>query len=329
MSPYRYMRNFIYSGTRVGWRLFAVAIVFLLGMGSAFANCATLTFSSIPSSVSWVGGTGNGYNPFDASDRVQSVTVTVRKTGGSCSFFIGATTGGGDTFTSRTLTGSGNSLPFNLYTTSTRTNVIKDLPNATASDLIAGSFTSSGTQTKTITYFYDIAPQQIVAPASYSRSMQIKLYEVNGSTQTLSQTANVNHTATVNTLAELSLIASGGAFDSSSTTQSLNLGSMATSQNVGFDMRVRGNTGFDIQLSSQNRGVLRHSDSSVTDTVPYVMTVNGGTLNLSGGSGTTFNGPSTKTALTGSVFPVVISVGAQTGTAGTYSDVISVSVISN
>jgi len=322
------MRNFIHLG-QAGWRLLAVAVASVLGMGSAYADCSTLTFNSIPSTVSWVGGTGNGYNPFDASDRVQSVTVTIRKTGGTCSFVIGATTGGGDTFTTRVLNGSGNTLPFNLYTTSTRTNVIKDLPNATTSDLIVGSFTSNGTSTKTVTYFYDIAPQQIVAPASYSRSMQIKLYEVNGSTVSLSQTANVNHTATVNTLAELSLIASGGAFDSGSTTQSLNLGSMATAQNVGFDMRVRGNTGFDIQLNSQNRGVLKHSDSSVTDTVPYVMKVNGATMNLSGGGGATFDGPSTKTGITGNVFPVEISVGAQTGTAGTYTDVISVSVISN
>ncbi len=299
----------------------------LVGSGLAQAACQNLAFGTIQGTVSYIGA-GSGYNSFDPTDRAQSVTLSVTKTNGSCSYFITASPGNSSNYNARQLFGP-NRLTYNLYPLANSTVVLGDLPGATASQTIVGTL-SGGTSTNNHTYQFDIPVQQIVAAGSYSDTVQFKLYQGDINGNTLAQMVNVTHSASVPSVAELSLVATGGAFDVTSVSRALNFGTLSQGQTLATDLLVRGNNGFDVTMQSLNGGVMALSPALDTSTVPYTLTVNGAGASLAG-AGTTVATVGSATTLSGNRFPIQVTIGAISGgaSAGTYTDSITVTVTSH
>lgn len=309
-------------------RALAVAAILALSAAPAWAGC-TMTISSLANPVSWLGGGGTGYDVFDATDHIQTVAVSVKKTAGSgCSYFIAATAGGSGSFNSRKMISGANSLTYNLYTSAAKTNILEDLPGATSSQVISGTFTSTNT-TQNKNLYFDIPVQQIGKPGTYIDTLSVKLYSGTVSSNTLVQTVTgQKFQASVVAVAQMSLVPTGQAFNQASTTQSLNFGTLSAGQALGFDMRARGNNGYGVTMQSANSGVM--TSAGTTDTVPYTLSVGGSNVNLSGGIAVTVASATTPSTVNGNLSAVLATIGAIAGiSSGSYSDTITVVITSN
>lgn len=301
----------------------------------AEAACNRLTFNAIPSAVNWLGGAGSGYGVFDAANRTQAVMFTVRRRSGACSYFITATTLGADTFTNRQLRSGNNALNFNVYTTSTRTNIIRDVPSAGPNDVLVGGFSPGGAAVNNGTYYFDISPQQVVPPGFYQTTMQFKLFEGDLINNTLVASVQITHEANVLSATEISLGTPGQAFDPSRVATSFDFGVINGAIGQGqrqtsISLGVRTNSGYTVNLQSQNGGVMRLSNPRDTSAVPYILTVNGALANLSGGKSVKVAQGTGLTGAGGIALPLNVSVNPPQGSAqpsaGTYTDAITVLV---
>lgn len=302
----------------------------------AAATCSGLSFGSLPSSVNWLGSGGTGYAVFDAADHVQSVAFTVVRRSGTCSFFVTASVPGGtDTFTSRQLHAGAGALRFNLYTTTTLTNILRDVPSAGPNDVISGSFGNGGTNTVILTYYFGIAPLQVVPPGSYRTTMQFRLFQGNLMSNTLVQSLNVVHQSSVPPVTDVSLAGAGQPFDPLRRVASFDLGVLNSGvrgalRQASGNLQVRTNSGYLVTLQSQNSGALRIGPGDA-NAIKYTLTVNGAVADLTGGRPVSVASGAGVTSAAGIGHSIVVSVDLSQpnlarASAGSYSDVITISV---
>ena len=154
---------------RAGWRIFLGCMVaMVIGLSSIAEACNSLRFRNLGAQVTWQGGSGSGYEVFDSGQTVQAVTFDIRKSGPTgCNYFVVISVGGNGTF-SRQLSGSGNTLEYNFYTSAALSSVVKDVPTATSSEIISGSFSGAGTQDASHTVQVNIPPLQVVPPGRFT-----------------------------------------------------------------------------------------------------------------------------------------------------------------
>jgi hypothetical protein len=124
----------------------------------------------------------------------------------------------------------------------------------------------------------------------------------------------------------LSIADSGGSFDQSDTSETLDFDGLEDGEYKSFDIRVKGNTGYNISMTSDNESTLANTGSTQS-TVPYTIKVGGSTKDLSGGSSVVVGGSYFLMASTGDAYPVQVTIGT-VGDAdpGTYTDIISVEI---
>jgi len=347
---------------RLGWRfasdsrrhlVVAVlgALAAIAGTGAAEASCGGVTLGSFsPNPVNWQGGSA-GYDPLDSSNYSQSVTFTLSKNFGSCTVLIGATTGGGDTGSNRTLANGSTTLSFNIYTDSLLRNYFKNPPDATSNQVISYTFNLNPShQTTTLTFYYNVPPQQLtgtgvlVPTGTASRTVTFSGYvgSLNNPGSAVTST-NVNFQANVLSDMQISIVPSGQSFNPSATSQTLTLQTidLQTAASGALDLWVRANTGFKLQLASQNHGVMKYSaNPSDPSTVPYTLSIkiNGSYTPISLGSTVTLSASTSATALGGLDYPLSIAISSLSNTAsfpanqnlpisGNYGDVITITGI--
>ncbi|HEY3920363.1 MAG TPA: spore coat protein U domain-containing protein [Stellaceae bacterium] len=318
---------------------------------AAAASCNGVAIGSFsPNPVSWR-GSSTGYDPLDSTRYAQSVTFTVSKNTGPCTVIIGATVGDADSGTNRTLARGSNTLSFNLYTDSQLQNVWRNPPNATSNQVITYTFNSAPPhQTATLTFYYNIPPQQLtsanmlVPTGTYSRQVTFYVYTgtLNNPGSAVSST-NVNFQASVQSDMQVSVVPQGQSFSLSSTSQTVTLQTidLQTAASGAVDLWVRANTGFKLQLASQNKGVMKYSANPADpSTVPYTLSVKvDGTytpVNLNNTA--TLSAASGATGLGGNDYPISIAVtnlanttsfptGQNLPLAGSYADVVTITGI--
>jgi len=267
---------------------------------------------------------------------VQTQTVTIEdKNKKECDYAVTFTSGGGSSYQRRIESGA-NSLRYQLYKDAGLTQVLKDVPDITNStEYITGYFPDGATATQTVTFYVqiplDLATQPAIRPAgTYSDSFSVKVWQGTypAFTSNLKDSKGINISATIQKLIELSLVNSGGAFNSAQTNYSVLFGTLPTSgATQGFDLLVRSNAGFSVSLSSQNNGKLKHS--SANSTVDYNLSVNSAPVSLvnsqtlpvqvASGSG--------QTSLGGATHAMSITTGTtDLSIAGSYQDLITVTI---
>lgn len=319
-------------------RLVVFLGLFMLLPHQAHALCVNLAFGSVPSAATFKGR--GGYAVYDPQEYLQTVSFEVRAevTGATCEYFVTLSAGQSGDFNQRKLTETTNTLNYNAYTDSGKSSILKALPTATQSEVIAGSFpvVVGLTQTNTHKFYWTVNPRQVVPASDTSYTdgnLTLSLYS--GQlllSPTLVATKTISFQARVESSVDVSLVEPGKRFDIGETTQLIDFGTLESGEQRGFDVVVRSNNGYVVTMQSQNQQLLVHSRApAITDTVSYSVLFNGGGVDLSTGAPVPVIAGTGTTPATGVSFPIEFTVGTLSGeeAAGTYSDVLYVEVTAN
>lgn len=286
--------------------------------------CTAVRFGSVPD-FRWQ-GEGTGYNPFTPQAYTQEGQIEVRNVGtGTCSFFVTFSFGSAGTI-NRYMTLGANQLPYNIYDSITRSNVLKDLQTANDNEVLSGVFAvdNPGTETMDLSYYVHIEPGLIRPAGDYSDTVTLTLYRGTMSNYQQQATRNIRYRALIPKVAEASVVPSGAAFDANATQYNVDFGFLQEGDRDRLDLLVRTNAGYTVELLSQNQGKLKRVGGA-SGTVPYRLSVNGALVNLQGKvvvaqrSGVTLAG--------GDRFPLLIEIGTLADAVpGNYRDDITVVV---
>ncbi len=218
-----------------------------------------------------------------------------------------------------------NVLNYQLYDQASQTNILKDLPSATASEVLSGNFTGRGSQQ--LSFFLVIPTEQVVRPGTYTDTVTVTAYEGDLTNNIQHRTRTLTISATVLEQIDLSLVNPGGSFNPSLTSRLIDFGILQAGKFSDFDLRVRSNIGYSVTLSSQNQGNMAHIDPTDTSRVPFSFTANSANVDLSGPAATVINTPLPTSPL-GVPYPMRVTVGAiGNASAGDYRDNITITVI--
>lgn len=308
--------------------LVAAATLAMAAPGKALAiNNCDLSMSPTNVNVAW-------NQNFSSQQIGFTITKTKKK---ACSWAVTFSRGGASDYSARRLVHGSDLLPYQLYGDSALTQVLKELPEATSiNDVIEGSFTATDNQIATATYYLSIPLSTATTPTyrpagNYSDTVTLRLYEIdsaiNPTVYSFEQTSSVTITTTMPKILDLSIVGSGGAFDPASVSRPLNFGTLTEGATLGFDLLVRSNAGYQVTISSQNNGVMKHSTTGVTTTVPYTFTVNGTARSLVGTQAQPVSVASGggQTSTSGIRNPGLVTIGSLTDrVAGDYTDNITV-----
>ena len=299
--------------------------VVLASAGTAGA-CTSLQIRSLGQQT-WDGSAGSGYEVFESTQLVQAVNFQVRKRGATgCDFFVTAATGSSGSF-NRELQSGGALLTYNLYTSSTPANVIQDL--SVGSPTVLSGTAPGGNATIELTFYWSADPSQVVDSLTYQDDITVSLYEGTPASSTLHDTDSVRFRTRVDDTTDLSLVNSGGGFDATDIQQNLDFQTLSEGASLGFDLLVRTNTGYDITMSSTNRGVLVMTDPNPDGSrIPYTLRLDSAVVDL-GGNTTTISGPTGATTAAGNRHVVEVEIGAiGNASAGNYGDEVTITVSS-
>jgi spore coat protein U-like protein len=307
---------------KVTWFLISVSISVTLFTAKTYAAC-NLTLNASNISITW----NQNFN-------YQAINFSVTKTNNPpCDIAISFTAGGSADFSNRRLTYLANTLNYQLYKNSSLTKVLKDGAAVTSSDnYLSDSFSSGSNKTQNFTYYVQIPQTSATTPTykpsgTYVDTFSIKVFENTEPTGPLRVSSNVTISTLMPKLLEISMVQTGGGFNSSQTTRNIDFGSISEGESRGFDLLVRSNAGYSVSMASQNNGRLKHTTPSITSFVPYQLLVNSSQKDLSNGSVTVAAGPG-QTSTAGVANEVTFIAGSTASSvAGNYSDNITVTVI--
>jgi hypothetical protein len=303
-------------------------LLFLLISENCWAVCGTLSLTGIANpTVNW-----------SETYTSQQVTFTFQRTGsGACTATASFSGGGAGSYANRSAThvqSAQKKIFYQLYKTSalSPSQILKQPPDVASANEVAepaSAFSGSATS-RSASYFISVPQSTALSPTivkagTYTDIFQVRAYD----SANIDNTYNVTLTVIVPTIARLSLVSTGGAFNQADTTESLNFGELTTGKSLSFDIRVVSNAVYDVKMSSQNNGVMKHSNPAVTTTIPYTVIVNGVESSLIGSS-TTPVSVATQTQESGTsglAHPVTFKIGnAASKVAGAYQDVVTVTI---
>jgi hypothetical protein len=232
------------------------------------------------------------------------------------------------------MTRGADSLNYNVYTSSSKSNILKDTTTAGAGEVISGSFPNGFNGTSAQSLSWTIAPSQVVlagATQFQDAALNLRLYEgLLLGVYLLADTKQITFKARAESSVDLSLVDTGGSFSGGDNTQTVDFGNLVQGAVRSYDTVIRSNDGYAVTFKSANGQVLKHQTAPAT--VPYSVTFGGGAVDLTSGAPVQVAASSgTTTPATGTRFATTFTVGAMTGAemAGNYQDVITVTVAAN
>lgn len=277
----------------------------------------------------WQGGGGDIYDPYDPVEyeQVGNFDLTF-DSGHACDLTITFSQGdNGNSVNNRRLAQSGSELQFQLYRESGKNHILKDNPS-NMNYVIEKSITSSDISPITLSFYWQMNKEQVVEPGTYTDSVELNVYEIGpGNSATMAAGPfSLNLSTVVPPSLYLSIVDSGGSFNDSDTSQTLDFANLEEGESQNFDIMVKGNTGYNVSMTSDNASVLSHS-SIGSSSVPYTIKVGGSTKDLSSGTAVVVAGSNDQSGNSGDQYVVEVTIGAiGNAETGTYSDNISVLV---
>jgi spore coat protein U-like protein len=303
--------------------LASLALGVLIGAADpVFARCE-LKIEKLGSVVLHA-GRGNDYDPFDPSQYVVVEEFEIEHEDDGCDFFVTFSASEGGSF-SRTMRRDGAALRYQIYDSVNLQAVLKDLPHASASEVISGSF-AKGEHRRRLQFAVAIPPNQFVPRGEYDDRITLTAYEGTLNSNTRRDAKSIRVRTKIRSAVQLSLVPSGGGFDPGQRAQFLDLGELSEGKTAQVDLLVRNNTGYEIIFESENRGALKHLDATETSAIRYEMRVRGIPVTLTDKKDK-LDGVSGVSALQGDRYPIQITIGALgQAMAGTYRDDITITV---
>lgn len=297
-----------------------VAIVVALMPAPAQAIC-DMNLRSLKN-VRFTGG--DSYDIYNATETAQTAFFDVRhKKSDACAYFVTFSEGQSGTY-DRAMSGPGTpDLGYQIYDTSSKSNVLKELPEATATEILSGSF-GTGKETQEQSFYVAIPPNQYLAAGTYTDNITVRLYEGTLSSYTLRDTADFDVRARIEKALQLCVVGCGAPFDPFAKSRTLAFGEMHTGDYRELDLLVRGNLDYEVRFRSVNRGVMELTGGNAE--VPYSLTLNGTPVDLTSGRVTVANG-NEPTGPDGDRYTVTATIGSlASATAGAYEDIIEITV---
>ena len=196
--------------------------------------------------------------------------IKVSNSGGDCEFFISFT--GASSI--RYLESARSKVAYGLYDSVQRSNPLIGIPIATEKNLLVGEFKSQQ-KMQTFTYFYLLETNDAISADEYTDTVQVELYAGTPDNYILQDTRTITFTMKIDPF--INVTVQGGQGAGKKTT--LNFGIARPGISLGFN--VNANTGYDIRLESENRGVMRLDTYLVPNTIPYLLFQDGNRLDLS------------------------------------------------
>jgi len=318
--------------------LATILIILCFPVKASYALCVGAAFSGLPSVSTFQSPSGQ-YDVFDTAEHLQTVNFQVTSIANAlgCNYYVTLSAGLSGNMNQRELArGAGERLDYNVYTTAGKTNILKD-NSAGASNHIVGSFPAlaSVLQTANHSLHWTIEPEQIFVTSATQfadNNLTIRLYaEVLLGIYAVADTKTISFRAKAESSVDLSLVNTGGSFSSSDTNQTVDFGTLTSGEQLAFDTIIRSNAAnYSVSMQSQNSQSMVHT-GSMGATIPYLINFNGSNINLSSGNSVQVTSSSAITGSGGARFPTSFTIGTLTGaeTAGTYQDIITVTISAN
>lgn len=257
----------------------------------------------------------------------------------NCEFYVTVDKGQyNDGTYNRFLKGGNDQLPIDIRD-ATNSYTLLALPEASPpSNVLTGSYTNSGQNNQQlISYRLNMGPiTQATSSGNYQNSWRIRLYSrpIGGTTYTFKNESGIGARYFMRNNLNVSVVPTGGAFNASDVTETLNFGNLALNAIRGADILVQGNTDFRLTLSSFNNGKLRRAGgtTNTVDTISYQVSGS-----IAGGSGSTvvnsfpYTSPNINQPSGTLRMPVSVKITEDPAlkAPGTYSDTITISLSAN
>lgn len=218
------------------------------------------------------------YDPFAAAGRAKTERLEVQHRGEACAFFVtfSAGSGGGGR---RALEGPSAALDYEIYRTSHRADILKAMPGAARRNVLSGAF-GQGQAKQGFDYHLYVPPGQMRSPGAYLDSVKVSVYEGDLNSFRLADSRMVKVRTRVPPVVDVSLIDGGGRRNLAGARSTLDFGVLTTGKTKHFQIEVKTNSGYDIVLESENRGVLRLTGTPQPSSVRYTLSLDGLPLDL-------------------------------------------------
>jgi spore coat protein U-like protein len=305
---------------------------------SVFAVLVFLFFSPSAEALRFQGAAPTVNNAVFLLDQevIISQTITVRKQKREITtdFFITFSPGLHGSFSDRVMeTAEGSPMYYNIYDNSTSRTVLKDLTaQPTSSEVLSGSFDINDNTAMDLSFVVILDMDQFPLAGTYLDEVAIELYggsPENPDSPTPLDTTTMSLSATMDPVMEMSLVPEGGTFNPSINDLTLDFGILSVGDSRAADLLVRSNSTYSVLLRSANGGKMPiQSDPADTSEVPYLLSVNGNSLDLSGGTDQTAvpsAGPSTENGARYTLEVEILDFGM--ATEGLYSDILTITLM--
>lgn len=267
---------------------------------------------------------GNDYDPFDAGQYVVVEEFELEHDGDACAFFVTFSTSENASY-ERALRHDAAALRYQIYESVNLQAILKDLPQASGGEVIAGSF-DRGKQRRRLQFAIVVPPNQYVPHGEYADRVTVSAYEGTLSSHARRDARSVRISTRIREAIQISLVPAGGAFDPARRTHFLHLGTLVEGTTGRVDLLVRNNTRYRIFFESANQGALRQVLPWGAGRVPYRLEVRGALIHL-GERAQELPGSGALSPPHGERYPIVVTVGSlEQAEAGLYHDHITITV---
>ena len=300
----------------------------LLCLASLSAGAASSQLRLEADNIDWRGGPRVAYAVFDPGEYPQTIYFKVRLTGAPVPFFVTFGTVG-SSGSERRATRGGDNLGYEIYDSLTRRTALRDLPSATASEVLSGVF-GPGEDVKELSFVIIVPPEQVKPSGFYTQPIKITVYQGTRDSYLENDSKTVVFSVRVDPVAEMSLGETGSPFDATAKGHRMDFGNLEKSKAKGLDMRVRSNAGYHVNMESQNGGVMKNIDPSHPATIPYTLQINSTPVAVGHTEQTVLTRVNRLTDRNGDLHQLLVTIGeVGNAPAGTYRDNITVTVVSD
>lgn len=268
---------------------------------------------------------------WDLNWAIKAISIQISKTDpGACTFGLGFSQGGAGSYTRYAEKADGSQLKYQFYQDAGATKILKDVPDLSSANDVIMVTMPAGSPPVTQIYYFDVPYATAVAPTlassgTYTDTITINAYEGADFSSLVAPpdaTASVNVSIAVDKMVNIALVDTGGVFQETATTKSIEFGELTTGKTARFDMVVRTNAGASVTVESLNSGRLKHTTKN--SYVDYTLYVNNVAADPTGAT-PVLTGP-TQTALVGIGYPVKVVIGTVNALslAGPYADTVTI-----
>lgn len=211
------------------------------------------------------------------SSLVYTANITLERTNNvnQCrNFKVGFSTGVSGNY-NRTLVSGSETVSYNLYQDNNSNNPLKTLADATGNKETIPLKMKKNEMIKSTTFEGRLPVPNLgrtVLPKGNYTDLITATAKPNRN-NTASATKNFQVSLNIPAEIDISLVSSGGTFDPSKTSFTMDFNVITVGDTRQVDLKVKSNAGYSLSLSSQNGGQLKHLANNFT--IPYQMKVNG------------------------------------------------------